>query len=170
MKKPVIIAIIAIVIVAIIVAIIVGISLNKPNNEKDGNKQQEITDAESFRNVMQEKGYIVMDAKNQFANYSKIEKVYIATNESYSYQIEFYQISDDAYATSFYNNNKSKFEALKTENSVETNNDLENHSKYTLTTDDKYKAVSKVNNNIIYLDVKTEYKDTVQKILEELGF
>ena len=169
MKKPVMIAIIAVVIVAIIVAIIVGIFLNKPNKE-DGNKQQEITDAESFRNAMQEKGYIVMDAKNQFANYSKIEKVYIATNESYSYQIEFYQISDDAYATSFYNNNKSKFEAAKTENSVETNNDLENNSKYTLTTDDKYKAVSKVNNNIIYLDVKTEYKDTVQKILEELGF
>ena len=111
-----------------------------------------------------------MDAKSQFANYSKIEKVYIATNESYSYQIEFYQISDASYATSFYNNNKSKFEAAKTENSVETNNDLENNSKYTLTTDDKYKAVSKVNNNIIYLDVKTEYKDTVQKILEELGF
>ena len=71
MKKPVMIAIIAIVIVAIIVAIIVGIFLNKPNKE-DENKQQEITDAESFRNAMQEKGYIVMDAKNQFANYSKI--------------------------------------------------------------------------------------------------
>ena len=154
MKKPVMIAIIAVVIVAIIVAIIVGISLNKPNKEEEGNKQQEITDAESFKNVMQEKGYMVMDAKSQFANY----------------KIEFYQISDDAYATSFYNNNKSKFEAAKTENSVETNNDLENNSKYTLTTDDKYKAVSKVNNNIIYLDVKTEYKDTVQKILEELGF
>lgn len=169
MKKPVMIAIIAVVIVAIIVAIIVGIFLNKPNKE-DGNKQQEITDAESFRNAMQEKGYIVMDAKNQFANYSKIEKVYIATNESYSYQIEFYQISEDAYATSFYNNNKSKFEATKTENSVETNNDLENNSKYTLTTEDKYKVVSKVNNNIVYLDVKLEYKDTVIKILEELGY
>ncbi len=169
MKKPVMIAIIAVVIVAIIVAIIVGISLNKPNKE-DENKQQEITDAESFRSAMQEKGYIVMDAKNQFANYSKIEKVYIAANESYTYQIEFYQISEDAYATSFYNNNKSKFEALKTENSVETNNDLDNNSKYTLTTDDKYKVVSKVNNNIIYLDVKLEYKDTVLKVLEELGY
>lgn len=160
MKKPVIIAIIAIVIVVAIVGV-VFISLNK--------EKTAIT-ASDFYTTMSQKGYLVQDASSQFSDYNYVKKSYIATSKDYSYQIEFYELADDSYATSFYNNNKSIFESSKGNVSAETSVGLKNYSKYTLSSNGKYMVVSRINNTVIYVDVNDSYKDTVKSVLKELGY
>lgn len=160
MKKPVIIAIIVVVIVIAIVGVIF-VNLNK--------EKISIT-ASSFYTTMSQKGYTVQDANNQFLEYDYIKQVYIAANKDYSYKIEFYELLDDSYATSFYNNNKSIFEASKGNVSAETSVGLKNYSKYTLSSNGKYMVVSRIDNTVIYVKVDDSYKDTVKAILDELGY
>ena len=160
MKKSIIITVIAVVIVVAILGV-VFINLNK---EKDS-----IT-ASSFYNTMSQKGYSVQDATNQFSDYNYIKQAYIAVSNDSSYQIEFYELQDDFYATSFYNNNKSNFESSKGSISAETSAGLKNYSKYTLSSNGKYMVVSKIDNTVIYVDVEDNYKDTVKSILDELGY
>ena len=160
MKRPVIIAIIA---VLIIVAIIGVIFVNL-------NKEKTAITASSFYTTMSQKGYSVQDANRQFAEYDYVKQVYIAASKDYSYQIEFYELLDDSYATSFYNNNKSIFESSKGNASAETSVGLKNYSKYTLSSNGKYMVVSRIDNTVIYVNVDDNYKDTVKDILDELGY
>lgn len=160
MKKTVIIGIIAVVIVIAIVGVIF-INLNK--------EKTSIT-ASDFYTTMSQKGYVVQDSSNQFSEYNYLKESYIAAIKDYSYQIEFYELVDDSYATNFYNNNKSIFESSKGSVSAETSVGLKNYSKYTLSSNGKYMVVSRINNTVIYVNVDDSYKDTVKSLLNELGY
>lgn len=135
-----------------------------------GCKDKKSITADEFKNTMESNDYIVQEATDQFSEYDYVKKVYIALSSDSSYQIEFYQLSDEDYATSFYNNNKSIFEKSKSSKNLETSVSMSNYSKYTLQTNGKYKVISRIGNTAIYLNVDTEYKADVKNILKELGY
>lgn len=135
-----------------------------------GCKDKKSITADEFKNTMESNDYTVQEATDQFSEYDYVEKVYIALISDSSYQIEFYQLSDDDYATSFYNNNKSIFEESKSSKNSETSVSMANYSKYTLETNGKYKVISRINNTAIYLNVDAEYKEDVKSILKKLGY
>ena len=126
--------------------------------------------AEDFKTKMEGKGYSVTDATSQFSEVDYIEKAYVALSSDQSYQIEFYQISDNDKAAGFYNNNKQIFEESKGNTNVESSVSIGNHSKYTLETDGMYKIVSRIDNTVVYLNVESENKSDVQDILKELDY
>ena len=157
-----------IIIIAVIILVIIGggigIILNNLNRDKTS-----IT-ATSFKNHMEDKGYILTDANSQFEEYDYIKQVYIAVSNDYGFQIEFYELTDDSYAMNFYNNNKSIFESSKGSDATQTKVGLKNYSKYTLSSNEKYSVVSRIDNTVIYVNVDENYKDTVKDILDELGY
>lgn len=122
-----------------------------------------------FNNKMTEKGYNVVNVKEQF-EYDYITDALVAVSSDKKYQIEFYVLSTDDYAASFYGNNKTIFENSKTSNNTETSVNLGNHSKYTLTTNGKFKVVSRIKNTVIYLNVDEVYKNEVKDVLKSLGY
>lgn len=160
MKKTEIIAII----VAVIIAVIMGVIIVNSNKEKTP-----IT-ASDFYTTMSQKGYSLRDANSQYSSYNYIKQVYLAISKDYSYQIEFYELLDDSYATIFYNTNKSNFESSKGNAVAETNVELKNYSKYTLLVNDKYMVISRIGNTVMYVNVDNDYKDTVNSLLDELGY
>ena len=160
MKKSVII----IVVIAVTLIAVIGVVFINLNKEKIS-----IT-ASDFKNSMEQKGYAITDANSQFSQYDYVKQVYIASSNDYSFQIEFYELSDENYAMNFYNNNKSKFETSKGNASAETSASLKNYSKYTLSSNGKYMVVSRIDNTVIYVNVNDNYKDTVKDILKELGY
>ena len=165
MKKPVIIAIIVVAVVIAIMAAVAGVIFVNLNKEKTS-----IT-ASDFYTIMSQKGYSVQDANSQFADYDYVSQAYIALSNDDDFQIEFYELIDDSYATSFYNNNKSIFESLKGKDvSAETSAELKNYSKYTLSANGKYMVVSRIDNTVVYVDVDDSYKNNVKSILDELGY
>ncbi len=160
MKKPVkIILIVLLVIIAIVGVIFVNL-----------NKEKNSITASSFKNSMEQKGYVVTNANSQFSEYDYVKQVYVASSNEYNYKIEFYELSDDSYATYFYNNNKSIFESSKGSASAETSVALNNYSKYTLSSNGKYMVVSRIDNTVIYVDADDNYKENVKTILDELGY
>lgn len=166
MKKSVIITIIICVVTLILLVGIGGFFLVKTvlNQEKDP-----IT-VEEFKSTMQNKGYIIIDAKEQFDEYEYIKDAYIAMTDDGEYQIEFYKMSDKENATMFYKHNKSVFESSKSSSSAQTNNDMKNYSKYTLQSDNKYMVVSRIEDTVVYVKVDSKYKEQIKNLLKEIGY
>lgn len=157
---------IILIIVAILVigAIITGVVIiNK-------NKNKESITANEFKDKMEDMNYIIVDAKNQFEEYDYIEKVYLAVPEDYEYQIEFYEMDREEQAITFYNHNKDIFESYKSSISSETSVNIGNNAKYTLTTEDEYRLLSRIDNTVIYVHVDKEYKDKIKETLKEIGY
>lgn len=163
MKKPMIITLIVVAII-VAIAVIVGVLLFSITKEKAS-----IT-ASDFYSTMQQKGYVVQDAKSQFADYDYIKQVYIAANSDYTYKLEFYELEDTSYAVNFYKNNKAIFEESKGNVSAENSIEGKNHAKYTLSSNGQYMVVSRINNTVMFVKVEDAYRDTVKSILKELGY
>ena len=132
-----------------------------------GNKTAITSD--DFKSKMESSGYTVQEATNQMSDYDYIKQVYIAISSDSTYQIEFYELSDNDYASSFFNNNKKTFEDSKSSGSTETSVSVDNNEKYTLTTNGKFKVVSRIDNTVIYLNVDDNYKSSVKDVLKNLG-
>ena len=133
------------------------------------NKKSAITSTK-FTDVMINDGYNVVDVKNQFNEYDQIKEAYVALSENEDYQIEFYVLENDDEAISFYENNKQIFEESKVGVSTYKNFDLNNTNKYILTTDGKYKLLSRIDNTMIYLNVDEKYKENVVNVLKKIGY
>lgn len=126
--------------------------------------------ADNFKQEMAKKNYNVVDVTKQFESAKYVKKAYVALEGNKKYQIEFYQIDNKENTLSFYNTNRNIFKQKKSNKSSETNVDLENHSKYTLSSDGKYMVVSRIDNTVVYLNVDSKHKKEVKNILDELGY
>ena len=126
--------------------------------------------ASEFKTKMENKGYTIKDATSQFYQYSYVKQVYLAIDPNMTYQIEFYELATNDDAVSFYNTNKTIFEGKKGAGSLETTIDLGNYSKYTVTTDETYNVISRINNTAGYISVSKDLKDRINSELKDLGY
>lgn len=160
MKKGLKIALIILAVIVIGVVILIA-SLNK--------EKVAIT-PDSFKTTMEEKDYTVSDVTSVFSQYGGyVKKAYLAQKNT-DYQIEFYELSNLDNAVDFFNTNRAKFESQKGNSSIYSNVSLKNYSTYSLTTNGKYKYVSRVDNTVIYIDVDEKYQDTVKSLIKEIGY
>ena len=125
---------------------------------------------DEFKETMRDNSYYVVNSKEQFSEYDYIVDSYIAINSDKTFQIEFYKLSDVDNSIAFYNYNKDIFDASKTSNSAYTDVNLNNNSKYTLTTEDSYKVLSRIDDTVIYVNTDKEYKDDIKSILKKIGY
>jgi len=157
------------ILVFVAILVIAGITVGVVVITKNLNKEP--ISAGDFKNIMEDKDFEIIDSKeNQFADYDYIEKAYVALEEDYDYQIEFYKLDEEDDAIEFYETNKEIFEDSKGSSVVETKKSIGNNSKYTLKTNDEYKVVSRIENTVIYADVDEKYEDEVKEILKEMGY
>lgn len=132
--------------------------------------KKEAIDEEEFNRIMTKEGFRISNVYQQVVGYGYFDDAYIAVEKDGKYQIEYYELDEDSNALNFYNANKKIFEASKTDNSIYTNVDLPDNSKYTLTTKDSYKVISRIEDTVVYLDVDKKYKNEVNNILKKLGY
>lgn len=156
----------ALIIIGIIVLILVGIVLVVFNTL---NKEKTPISASTFNTIMESKGYGMTDTTSQFAQYSNyMSESYVA--QKTGYQIEFYELTSEENAISMYNTNKTKFESQKSNASASATASMNNYATYSLTTNGKYKYLSRIDNTLVYIDVDESYKDIVKDIMKEIGY
>lgn len=126
--------------------------------------------SDEFELKMKERKFNVQDITIRYAEYNYVNKVLTANSKDESYQIEFYDLSNQYDTILFYNNKKSKFEDSKSSTSIQVENNIRNHSKYSLQTNGKYKVISRIGNTVIYVDTDEKYKSEIKNILKELGY
>lgn len=156
----------ALIIIGIIVVVLVGIVLIALNAL---NKEKTPISASTFNTKMESKGYVMTNSTSQFAQYPNyMLESYVA--QKTGYQIEFYELTSEENAISMYNTNKTKFESQKTNASASATASMNNYSTYSLTTNGKYKYLSRIDNTLVYIDVDESYKHIVKDIMKEIGY
>lgn len=134
-----------------------------------GKRKDSIT-PDTFCSKMQDKSFTIVDSTEQFSSTDGVQNVYIAIAPNYTYQIEFYELSDDSQAEESYEKNIQTFEKSKTNVSSNTEVKLANYAKYTLLSNGKYMVISRINNTFIYVNADSDYKDDIDDILSNFGY
>lgn len=154
------------IIVGIILAIIIGIVFIAIHNL---NKEKIPATADKFKATMEAKEFKVIDVTSQFAQYSDyMNKAYVAQKDGY--QIEFFVLSNVENATNMYDINKKKFESQKGNSSAFYTTNMKNYSLYSITTNGKYKYISRIDNTLVYVDADANYQKEIKTILKTLGY
>lgn len=125
---------------------------------------------DSFESLASENGLEIVDATDQFSDYDFVEKVTIAISDDGSYQFEFYVLSEESNAQSFFAENKAIFEQAITGTHTESSASGDNFSKYTATTDDKYMFLEYIDNTALYINVDKSYKSQAEEFIKGLGY
>ena len=132
-------------------------------------KKKTAKTADEFYTFMTDKKFVIKDSKSEYSSHNEIVRSYVAAPSDLSYQIEFLELDSDSSAKNMFASNQRIFQdtsSTKIESSVSTSN----YDKYTLEVDGKYKVISRIDKTLVYVDASVEYKDNVNKLLEELGY
>jgi len=131
--------------------------------------KKEPINAESFNDIMTDKGYLVLDSAELYdADTSILESSYIAVGDGY--QIEFLEFKKEKDAKYSYGLNVEKFKSNKGSSHLSSSKDFFNYSTFNLTSDDHFYIVSRIDNTLIYSEAPEEFKDEIKKVFEELGY
>lgn len=123
-----------------------------------------------FKEKSEKEKYTVVDVKDQFGQYDYVKGAYLAVSSDATYQIEFYTFENSENAKAFYDLNKPRLESEGVGSNIYTNADSKNYNKYTLTTDEKYNSITRIDNTIIYSSNNVKYKDKITNIIKKLGY
>ena len=122
-----------------------------------------------FVDLIEQNNYKTTNVKNQFSDYSQILNAFIAQDSEMRYQLEYYELDNEESAKSFYDGNKKVFQKMENIKS-RSNVNQENYQKYSQSTETAYSVISRIDNTIIYANVKVEYKKEVNAIINKLGY
>lgn len=124
-------------------------------------KKKPITE-EKFIEELEAKGYNLSDITNEFSEYNYITKVYLATNKEF--KIQFYLLEDEEQAKMFYRNTEVSIENSKADSISRTS------SKCTVLSISGFKAISRISNTVICLQVPKFNVKEAKQILKEIGY
>ena len=125
--------------------------------------------SDEFKEKATSNNYIVSDVTSQFEK-SKIVDNAVTANKLGAWVVEFYTLKSDSNAEYMFNYNKEKASNEKVKNSKEVSSSSGNFSTYSLTNNGYYIYICKVDNTLLYTKVNEEYKDEVNKFIQELGY
>ena len=66
--------------------------------------------------------------------------------------------------------NQEIFEAQGAGENLSSSTNSKTYSKYSITTDDNYNYIARINNTVLYSFVDKKYKDKVNKLIKKLGY
>ena len=132
-------------------------------------KKKTAKTADEFYTIMTEKKFVIKDSKSQYSSHNEIIRSYVAAPSDLSYQIEFLELDSDSSAKNMFASNRRIFQDTSS-NKTESSVSVSNYDKYTIEVDGKYKVISRIDKTLVYVDASTEFKDDVNKLLDELGY
>ena len=134
-----------------------------------GNKNPVTTD--DFISLARQKDYIVEDGSPFFEDYNYIKQATIVAPQDESFQIEFYELNDEASAKSFYENNKNNFIMMKNDDSIDKVDSGGNYDLYKLEMYGRFMMIERVQTTVVYVhSTDSTNKTTIESFLSELKY
>ena len=122
---------------------------------------------EEFNERLINEGFVITEITKEI-NDSNI--VYAAAVSSNDYQFEYHIYKNNDACKKSFNSNKKAFESGKTKKDKEKIVNGENYDKYSITSFDEYKSITRVDNTFVYASLNVENKDSFNKALKALGY
>ena len=132
-----------------------------------GNKKAITT--EKFKNLAKSNNLEILNATDEFENYSQVKEATAAFKNN-EWQVEFYVLDTKESAVGMFNTNKNIFDNSKNGVSSNFSVSLKNFESYTLKTDGYYKYVARIDNTLVYANVKETYETNAKAFIKKLGY
>lgn len=124
-----------------------------------------------FKAMAAQKNYIVQDGTDLFAAYDYIKLATITAPQDKSFQIEFYELNNEAFALSFFTSNKNNFIMMKGIDANEYTKTGSNFDIYKLEMYNKFMMIERVGSTVVYVnETDVSNKQTIEKFLSELNY
>lgn len=134
-----------------------------------GCAKKNVITTNEFKTIAENYGYTT-EKPQQNNDYDNINETIIASKPS-GIQVKFYILKSSSDAETMFNDNKKFFKTLKSNNSVtESSITISNYLSYSLTSNNKYMYLCKVENTLLYVDVEETYKNEVKDFIKALGY
>lgn len=130
-------------------------------------KKEPVTAAE-FSRRMEQEGYAILDAAEQFEG--QVVSATLAVEQSGAYQIEFFEVETEQQAKIAFEQNKAAFESESGPAASRYENNGLNFSVYAQTSNGKYSYVCRVGQTFVYANVPEQNKDAVKSAIKGLGY
>lgn len=130
-------------------------------------KKEPVTAAE-FSRRMEQEGYSILDATEQFEG--QVVSATLAVEQSGAYQIEFFEVETEQQAKIAFEQNKAAFESESGPASSRYENNGLNFGVYAQTSNGKYSYVCRVGQTFVYANVPEQNKDAVKSAIKGLGY
>ena len=134
-----------------------------------GCENKKAINSDEFKDKATSNNYIVSDITSQFEK-SKIVENAVTANKLGAWVVEFYTLKSNSNAEYMFDYNKEEASSKKVNNSKEVSSSSGNFSTYSLTNNGYYIYICKVDNTLLYTKVNEQYKDEVNKFIQELGY
>ncbi len=123
----------------------------------------------NFKKIMEKKGFIVTEQTGvAIAEGGNVDVSYKAESPDQRYVINFYEFDGEVSAQGFYA--KKQAELGSTGSQVYTELNLGNYSKYTMIYHERFAAISRVSNTVVYVDTEKNYQEEVKQLLLDIGY
>lgn len=130
---------------------------------------KESLEASTFKTLMEKRGFSVLEQTSTvISENSAVEVSYIAETTGARYAIEYYSFDGEVSAQAFYA--KKQEELAKTGAQAYTEVNIGNYSKYTLVHNNKFSAISRVSNTIVYVSADNNYAEEIKGVLKDIGY
>ncbi len=123
---------------------------------------------DDFQAACSNQGFTVTDNMGEYQNVDYITGSYIATLDNMTIEMVIYDNADDA--TKAQESQIDVFNTMKGSGAVINKDKGKNYYKYDMVTNGFYTVNTKVDNTLIFSRVSVDNKDTIEKILNEMGY
>lgn len=169
-KKVNIRLILFIVFVVVLVGIAVGAIIRTVSSKTEESTGYVELSSEDFASIAQECGYTINDITDTMESYSYIQKAVMAVSEDSTYEVEYYEFTDESSAFNFFDNKESAIYMAIGSKGTYDDTETDEYAKYYGTSDTLYCTVFKIGNTVVCADVKIENKEKLDNVLEKLGY
>ncbi len=120
------------------------------------------------KTIVEKEGYTVTEDNESYDEYEHIKEVLELGNSNF--YLQFFVISDEEKAKTLFNNNKELIDNNREGNYTNSSLSGKNYETYELISGGYYMYVSRVDNTMLYVMQKEEYKDEIKKIIKALKY
>ena len=125
--------------------------------------------AETFQKAMEKREYKVLDYTESYAD-AGVKKVLESADIDNNFGIKYFEFNSENEAKDFYEFNQNILEDNNNVKESQIKTEINNYQKYSLTADDQFYVLSRIDNTVVTVDAPKKYKKEMKKMLEEIGY
>jgi hypothetical protein len=134
-----------------------------------GVKEKSKLTSADFKKEMEKREFSVIEG-NTLTDNKDLKLLYVASEKSNHYSIEFYEFKDAESAGTFYNTNTDNLRKYEDKARDYNKEEKSNFSRYEISLKDKYKVISRIDNTVLLVNVDSDYDDEASDLVKELGY
>ena len=133
-----------------------------------GGGTREVKSVSDFETVSKNNGFTVVNNKDSYGEVSYIKEAVKATTSDIVIEMIVYDNADDA--EKVLEEHIKSFNLLKSTGATEKRQTGDNYHKYFLISNNYYMVSSRIDNTLIFCKTLVTNKESVDKVLDELGY